>query len=192
VRYWRAVRGDVPPTLVPFDRARRQALTWPRWGALWACVGWFPGAVFFPLGLHLLAGPVSVSTALHFVASIALSGLVALTYSVVGLQFMALRIFYPLLWDRADRLRETAREELKSPRRWIRFSQILAGTIPLFGAILLVFFGPDVATGSHYQVYQVLVIALIVLGMAGFQLALSAGNYLLKTIEAMEGKAGER
>jgi serine/threonine protein kinase len=188
-RYWKALRGEIPQKLVPFDRARLQALSWPRWGALWACIGWFPGALFFPIGLHLLAGPVSMSTALHFVASIALSGLVAITYSVVGLQYMALRIYYPLLWERADKLRETARGELKSPRRWIRLSQVLAGTIPLFGAILLVFFGPDVAAGAHYQVYQVLVIALIVLGMAGFQLALSAGNYLLKTIEAMEGEA---
>lgn len=187
VRYRRVVQGGEPATAIDFDVARRQVLSWPRWGAGLAALGWFPGAVYFPLGLHMFAGPIEPRVAAHLIISIALSGLIAITYSVVGLQLVGLRVFYPALWDHAEQLRATAREELQPVGRWLRLSQVLAGLIPLVGAILLVAVGPTEMTGFQYRIYQFLVIALIGLGLGGFQLALTVADRLHKTIDAMTG-----
>ena len=189
IRYRRLVQTGELSKLIEFDDARRQALSWPRWGAGVACLGWFPGAIFFPLGLHLLAGPLARDAAVQLVLSITLSGLIAITYSVVGLQLVALRVYYPALWDHAEALRETARQELAPVGHWLRLSQVLAGMIPLLGAVLLVAVGPGDVGGTPYRIYQLLVIALIGLGMGGLQLALTVADRLHKTIAALTGSA---
>jgi hypothetical protein len=187
VRYRQVLRSPALEKTIPLDKAREQTLEWPKWGALFACLGWFPGAIFFPLGLQLFAGEVSALAAAHLVASIVLSGLIAITYSVVGLQLVAVRIFYPRLWGHAEHFRTTAQRELDPTRRWLRTLQVLAGVIPLVGAILLVLVGPHEMSGSSYRIYQFLVVALIALGMGGFQLALTINDILLKTITALAG-----
>jgi hypothetical protein len=187
VRYRRVLQSPALEKTIPLDAARQQALQWPRWGAFFACLGWFPGAIYFPLGLQLFAGDVSLLAAAHLVASIVLSGLIAIAYSVVGLQLVAVRVYYPLLWGHAEHFRATAERELEPTRRWLRTLQVLAGVIPLVGAILLVLVGPQETTGSPYRVYQFLVVALIALGMGGFQLALTINDILYKTITALAG-----
>jgi serine/threonine protein kinase len=186
-RYRRVLASPSLEKTIPLDRARVQTLQWPKWGAVFACLGWFPGAVFFPLGLQLFAGNVSIVAAAHLAASIVLGGLIAITYSVVGLQLVAIRVYYPWLWGHAEHFRATAHRELDPTRRWLRTLQYLAGVIPLVGAILLVLVGPHEMTGAPYRVYQVLVVALISLGGGGFQLALTINNILFKTIAAMTG-----
>ncbi len=187
VRYRRVLQSPGLEKTIPLDAARQQALQWPRWGALFACLGWFPGAIYFPLGLQLFAGNVSAVAAAHLVASIVLSGLIAITYSVVGLQLVAVRVYYPLLWGHAEHFRTTAQQELEPTRSWLRTLQKLSGMIPLVGAILLVLVGPHETNGSPYRVYQLLVVGLIALGAGGFQLALAINDILFKTIEALTG-----
>ena len=187
IRCRRVLQSPALEKTVPLDKAREQALQWPRWGAFFACLGWFPGAIFFPLGLQLFAGNVSAVAAAHLVASIVLSGLIAITYSVVGLQLVAVRVYYPLLWGHAEHFRATAQRELEPTRRWLQTLQKLAGVIPLVGATLLVLIGPHADSGSPYRIYQFLVVALIFLGMGGFQLALTINDILFKTIAALVG-----
>ena len=191
VRNWRALENPNAAKPLDYDHARAQALSWPRWAAILACIGWFPGAVFFPLGLQVFSPPVTIEQAAHFVMSIALSGLIALTYSVVGLQWVSLRAYYPRLWDQAENLHATARRELASSKSLIRWSQVLAGFIPLLGAGLLVIVGNEGMSGSEYRVYQALILGLIILGFGGFQLALTTGSSLVKTIDAMTGRADQ-
>jgi serine/threonine protein kinase len=187
LRYRRVLREPALEKTIPLDAAREQALQWPRWGALLACLGWFPGAIYFPLGLQIFAGNVSTAATMHLVASIVLSGMIAIAYSVVGLQLVAVRVYYPMLWGHAEHFRTTAQRELEPTRSWLRTLQVLAGVIPLVGAILLVLVGPHEMSGSPYHIYQFLVVALISLGLGGFQLALAINDILFKTIAAMTG-----
>jgi len=189
LRYRRVLQQRTDEPDIDFALARRRALRGPRWAALWASVGWFPGVVFFPLGLHLLSPPVMWEQAAHFFMSITLSGLIALTYSVVGLQLIAVRLYYPQLWDTAAELHATARRELRPARRLNWLSQILAGFIPLLGAALLVLVNKEEMTVNEYRIYQALTLWLIFLGFGGFQLALTVGGCLSKTIDALSGRS---
>ncbi len=167
-------------------RSRRRVLSWAPWAVALACVGWLPGGLIFPVGLHLRSGPVGAEVFGHFLVSFWTSGLIALTYSYFGVQFLALRVFYAELWTDPRGLRETARRELGRLPRAVRVFQLLAGTIPLLAAALLVGIGP---VESASRSFRLLTAALIVLGMAGFGLALAMGDYLSRTLAALAGPA---
>src|SRR5690606_33032877 len=62
VRVWKALRRGESITAAEVELARRRALKLPRDTAAAATVGWLPGAVLFPLALHVGAGPVPPET----------------------------------------------------------------------------------------------------------------------------------
>jgi hypothetical protein len=114
--------------------------------------------------------------------SLTVSGLIALTYSYFGVQFIVLRVLYPRLRPESRDRRPKGRDELAAvrPRLWL--FQLLAGVIPLTAAILLVDAGPEIA---GYQIFRLLVLALIALSMAGFVLAVTASNFLFQTLTVL-------
>jgi serine/threonine protein kinase len=195
LRTWRSLRRS---GIVADDRvvaARGRILGWPLWMMAMSCVGWFPGGLLFPLGIHLLAGPVPLAIFAHFLISFTVSGLIALTYSYFGVQFIVLRVLYPRFWTDARQLRQRMAAELRARPRLVQvlagIIPLLAGIIPLTGAILMVAGGPEVAASLTYRV---LVSALIVLGMAGFGLALLANKVLSETLTVLlrtEGRAAD-
>jgi len=69
----------------------------------------------------------------------------------------------------------------------LRLLQLLAGSIPLAAALLMISVGPDQFTVSSYQTFRFLVTALIALGMAGFGIALSASSLLTQTLTVLIG-----
>jgi hypothetical protein len=102
-RLWPELAG---PAIADRDRVtavRRRVLTWPMWVVTLSCLGWVPGGLIFPAAVSLVAGHVGLDVFGHFLISFTVSGLIALTYSFFGVQYAALRIFYPKLWtDAAD------------------------------------------------------------------------------------------
>jgi serine/threonine protein kinase len=84
-----------------FDHAelaslRRYTLRTPLWGIIFTCVGWLPGTFLVPALLDLLsAEPLSAWVYLHFAISFVVSGLMALPYSVLSMQFQVVRVLYP-------------------------------------------------------------------------------------------------
>jgi hypothetical protein len=150
--------------------------------------GWLPGGLLFPLVLHYTAGPCCGGVFGHFVLSFAVAGLIALTYSVYGVQFVVLRVFYPQLWGSGG-MRVRARSELHSQGRWLVCLQLLAGSIPLVGAVLMVAVGPEEfgPGGEGYAPFRLLVTGLIALGMAGFGAATAVGERLRYTLAALTG-----
>src|SRR5205823_3723977 len=87
--------ADLPAA--ELDRLRRRALSLGRWGVALALVGWLPGGVIFPLAIDAWAGGVGANVFGHFALSFALSGLIAITYSYLGIQFVTVRGIYPRL-----------------------------------------------------------------------------------------------
>jgi eukaryotic-like serine/threonine-protein kinase len=163
--------------------ARRRALALPVWSAGLSCLGWLPGALLFPLLIDLKAGPLPQKIFAHFVFSFTISGLIALTYSGLAVQWGVLRILYPRLWVDGSRFRETARREVASQNRRLRVWQFLAGLIPLAGAALLLSVGPEEFTVG----FRILAIALIALGMAGLGLGLLIGSRIQQILAALGG-----
>ena len=163
---------------------RRNVLHLPFVILLLAAAGWGGGAIFFPLSLHVLRGPLTAKAAGHFLISFALSSLVAATYSFLCLQFFCLRIVYPKLWSGETDIRKQAAKELTVVGQRARLFCYLAGLIPLFAASLLVFSAADNMEVTQYQIYRYFVALLIGLGMLGFGSALEATKVLSKTLLA--------
>ncbi len=165
--------------------ARRLVLQWPVWAAGIACVCWLPGGLFFPWMLNFLCGPVPSLVFWHFMISFALSGLISMTYSMAGIQYLALRVYYPQLWHNTDRFAEVTRSELHTIDARLRLIQTLSGLIPLVGAALVVMAQPEHQLFDKKNMFQILAVGLIAMGMAGFQLAVTACDAIRRTISAL-------
>ena len=156
------------------------------WNAGIACAGWLPGAVFFPLGLHLLAGPVPAGVFVHFGVIFAIVGLIALTYSYFASEFVMLRIDYAELLVEAPSPRDAARGELVDVPRRLRWFQILTGAVPLLTAALVVAASSE-AGPENLGASRLLLGALILLGVIGVALAAPAARAILGAHQALTG-----
>jgi hypothetical protein len=116
----------------------------------------------------------------HFLFSFTISGLIAITYSALGVEFVVVRALYPGLWLDARRRREVAGRELGGLDGRLSALQFGAVLIPLTGAVLMIFAGPE-----SYPTFRFLVTALLALGMAGLGLALLAGGELRQTVTVL-------
>lgn len=162
---------------------RRFALQFPSWCLALACLGWLPGGLLVPVIVQWLAPPVGSEVFLHCLLAYTISGLIAVTYTMFAHQILALRIQYPRLWVDGKHFGELARKELAGLDRRITWLQLLAVLLPLAGGAALLLGGPP----EQYQVFRLLVIALMALGMAGFALALVLGNRLRQILAALTG-----
>ncbi len=179
---------DCPVDGPTVDAARILTTRWPLGVVLLACIGWLPGSLFFPLGLHWRAGPVDSWVFYHFAISCTLSGLIAMTYSYFAIQYLAIRVFYPHLWHEVRKLRSTATVELRGFRPYAGTLQVLAGLVPLAGAVLVIALGPE--GEASYGEFQFLTTTLIVLGFCGFQLANRTSALNSETVNALTKKPG--
>jgi serine/threonine protein kinase len=170
------------------NEVRRRFLALPMRAVLVSCLGWLPGGLLYPLGIHFWAGPLNLAVYAHFILSLTVSGLIALTYSYFGVQFMVLRVFYPWLWTEAKDRRQTTRAELASVQPRLRRFQLLAGVIPLTAAFLMVDVGPDIA---GYHTFRLLILFLVALSLAGFVLAISTSNLLSQTLAVLTVSEGQ-
>jgi serine/threonine protein kinase len=164
--------------------ARREILSLPAWAVALSCLGWLPGGLVFPLGIDLMAGPIAPAVYGHFLISFTISGLIALTYTFFGVQLMVLRVVYPQLWVDAQDLRQTVLREVGARRHFLGLFQVLAGIIPLSGAVLMVGVGPEIFGD---RTFRLLLAGLIGAGMVGFGLANTVNNILSQTLGVLLG-----
>ncbi len=183
---WQQLQAAEPLDAETVVQTRRRLLSLPGWAMVLSAAGWLPGGLLFPLGIDLLAGGCDGAVFFHFVLSFTISGLIALTYSVFAVQYVVLRVLYPRWRLDAQGFRDRAREELQPLTGRLGLLQLLAGLIPLTGAVLMVGVGPDEFT-SGYQGFRLLVTLLIGLGMFGFGAALMLSSRLRETAAAMTG-----
>jgi eukaryotic-like serine/threonine-protein kinase len=165
---------------------RRRVASLARCGITIAGVAWLVGALVVLGGLEALGGEIDFAAAVHVGASFVLSGLIAMTYSYLGEEFIAVRVLYPRMWSAPRRPRELARRELRCVGPRLRLFQISAGAIPLAGAAMIVIGDPTTAPVGAREL-QLLAAALMVLGMTGFGAAIIVGNWISKTLQALTG-----
>jgi hypothetical protein len=177
---WRALEGSRPLDDAQILALRRTILTWPLAAVGLSCAGWLPGGILFPLALQGSGSKIYV----HFFVSFLLSWLITSTYTYFAVEYVVLRVLYPRLWTEAHGVRSRMREELDSRRFYFRSFQFLAGVIPLAGAALLIAWVEELQDWGS----RLLLIALIVLGMTGFGLALRVTGLLNQTLAALTGR----
>jgi serine/threonine protein kinase len=166
---------------------RKRVLNLPLWMVVVTTLGWVPGSLFFPLTIHLIRGPLQPAIFGHFFISFTLSWLIALAYSFLYIQFIAVRAIYPQLCMGNAGIRRNARQELCVLAPAMRLIHFTAGFVPLIGAALVVYVGPEKLDASHYNTYRLLVSILIASGMIGLLFAIRATNLLAQTLYAITG-----
>ncbi|MFM7150515.1 MAG: serine/threonine protein kinase [Gemmataceae bacterium] len=172
---------------VPIDEARRRALTLPGWVFVLACMGWFGGGFVFPWMMNADDHPQGRAIFGHFLFSFSISGLIAVTYSVIVVEFIVLRVIYPGLWLDARTMNETAAKELGRVEGRLLLLQFLAVLIPLIGAGMMIGVGPQSGAmqAADYPTFRLLVTSLMGFGMAGLGLMLLAGTEIRRTLNAL-------
>jgi hypothetical protein len=163
------------------QEARRQALRLPRRIALLNAFGWFPGGILFPLIISWTTTTLPLQTYIHFVVSFCLSGLVALSYSLCGVEFVVLRGLYPGLWQNANKFSEQARQELAPVYSQLNRIELFAVSIPLISALLFLLLTDDASNSA----FKNIVATLIVLGIMGFHFTSAVVNHLTRVLVAL-------
>jgi eukaryotic-like serine/threonine-protein kinase len=170
-RVWRRSQFSPGSDRDEVDSVRDRAVLLPTMSAVVGCVGWFPGAVIFPIGMAMLAGPLPFSVWGHFIISFVLAGLISVTYSFLATQLTILRVMYPRMWKDFRDFHREATDELRPIEQRVRAFQWLAGVIPLLGAILIVGVSPHWEHAADYDAFRMLIAFLILMGMVGVHLA---------------------
>jgi serine/threonine protein kinase len=185
-RAWKAGQGDSRLCQDP-SWTRRRVLSLPLWMVALACVGWLPGGVLFPALISYFDVPLEAGLFGRFFISFTLSGLIAITYSFFGLEFVALRVLYPSCWPNVRDVQQVIGQEIRPHDVRLKVFQLLAGVIPLAGAFLLVAVGTEASGGRSFRL---LLIGLIVLGMVGFGVAMWVNQVLSQTLAVLTRRHG--
>lgn len=183
-RTWKALSNAERLGEGEVQAARQRALGIPRFIAGLTAISWFPGGILFPFVIWKTTD-LDMTLALHFVASFVLSGMIALAYSLCGVEFVVLRGFYPGLWRDARHVAAVARDELAPVQLHLFLIQCLAYAIPLVAAIFVLLLG----SASNFT-FRLLVAALIVLGMLGFIVTGAITRHLSRVIVALTKPKG--
>ncbi len=181
-RVWQELSGTQPVDQHKLDWARGRSLKLPMWLLAVAAFGWLPGGVIFPAVIDHFAGPPPPGLYWHFFLSFTTSGLIAVAYSLCGVQYVVLRGLYPRLWPRAEEFRETAAEELP-PTRWRLWLMVfLAAIIPVFAAAALVW-----TSHGDDPFFKLVTIAVLLLSPAGFVVMWFVANRMARLMDNMTG-----
>ena len=173
----RAIRTDEQArlTAVQLQDRRRRCLQLGNVASMVGLTLWLIAAPVYPVLLHLIRGSVPASVYVHFVASLALCGLIAAAYPFFGVSLMALRCFYPALvqWD------TMSKDELPSLRqlgRHMWFHLILAASVPMLSVLILALSGLD---------RRFALVVLAAGGTLGFAIAVSAFRLVQQDLQVL-------
>ena len=182
VKVWRELKSKQPVAEERLAWGRGRALQMPLWLLAVAALGWLPGGLFFPWALDMWAGPLPRELYGHFFASFSISGLIAVAYSLGGVQYASIRGLYVQMWPRAQAFRETAGREL-GQTRWLSWLMIvLAGTIPSFALVGLLNAFPWRGDDVYFRL---LISMLSLLGTAGIFATLPIANRISRYIDSL-------
>jgi serine/threonine protein kinase len=151
------------------------------------CAGWFPGAVVFPLGIDLMAGPISWETYGHFAMSFILSGLIGVVFSFLGVVYLLFHSFLPNLGHPDTYQPGAIGAEIHPLVALLGPCLMLSCAVPLTGAALLVMLESEPQTLG----FRLLVTGLIGLGMGGVLLAARVASRLFRLAKVWGEGEGE-
>ena len=182
-RVLRKLKETRPLEQQEVDWARRRSLMLPMWLLLVAAGGWLPGGVIFPWLITRFADSAPAGLFHHFFSSFTISGLIAVAYSLCGVQYVSLRGLYARLWPRAELLRETSNRELP-PIRWrLGLMLVLAFVVPTIAAGMLLLTADD----ANDPWFKVLNLSLSIGGGAAFTAMLFVVFRLWRLMDYLTG-----
>ncbi len=173
----RATRVDVQARLSAEELAeqRRRCMELGNVASIVGLTLWLVAAPAYPILLHMMYGSVPAAIYGHFLASLALCGLIAAAYPFFAVSLMAVRCFYPALvrWE------SISVDELPALRNLARatwFHLILAASVPMLSIAILASSGLDRRDA---------LIELAAGGVLGFGLAVTAFRLIQQDLQLL-------
>ncbi len=127
---------------------RRECLRLAERCAMICLTLWTIAGITYPVYMWMNSLTVSPHDAMHWVSSLVLSGLIAVSYPFFGVTYFAVRSMYPaFLHHQAPD--ETDEEELSRVKNRLGVALVIAGSVPLLaiGGLTMVAAGPNDGTG---------------------------------------------
>jgi eukaryotic-like serine/threonine-protein kinase len=180
---WQRIRSGHLVSDEDVAQVRRRLSFLGTWSILGTCAGWLPGGVVFALAIHWAGGTLSLDSMAHLVLSFTFAGLTAVVYCYLGTQYVLLRVLLPGLYVTSPRPDPGLEQTLERLPGRLALFQILAGVIPLSGALLLLL-ARSTELSEDYA-FKLLIASLIILGMLGFVLSLKICQYLQRVVRAL-------
>ncbi len=121
---------------------RRRCLELGNVAAMVGLTLWLIAAPAYPIALHLIVGQVPIDLYIHFVASLAICGLIAAAFPFFGVTLVAVRCFYPTLveWNSMSNQDRGYLQRL-ARQTWMYLA--LAASVPMVAIAILVIDEPD-------------------------------------------------
>ena len=120
--------------------ARTRALAMGHIVAVVGIVEWIVAGILYPTLMHLAGEPLQAAHYMHFMASLALCGMIAATYPFFGVAFLSVEAFYPrLLPGEPPGEPDSAALVRLSRRTWGYL--ILVASMPMLAVVVLVLIG---------------------------------------------------
>ena len=130
-------------------------------------LGWLPGAVVFPLVIHLATGSLPWQVYSHFAVSFTLAGLIGVVFSYLGIQYVVFRAILPRLGNPDGHTPAKMWAEVRPLTATFDLLVVFACGVPLLGAVLLLTLDDRPMTFA----FRLMVVKLIGLGVLGVSLA---------------------
>lgn len=179
-------RDRLLPDPASMANLRQRALSSPKYLFAACSIGWLPGAIIFPMVIDFRAGPIMDEVYWHYAISFVTSWLVALTYSYFMLELILIVMLYPKFWTGCCNIAASSASELAQVRSRMKMFQMLAGAIPLFGALMIVGSSSASMDAERYRIFQIMIIALIAMAICGFVIAIKTSEKISAVISLYE------
>jgi eukaryotic-like serine/threonine-protein kinase len=121
---------------------RRRCLKLGHLAAVVGLVAWLLAGLAYPWSIASACASLPASACLHFMASLALCGLIAASYPFFAVTFLAVRALYPALVRAGTMDREDV-VALAGLNRLLGFYLLLAALVPLLAVLTLVLIGSE-------------------------------------------------
>lgn len=185
------LRRGVRPSPEKAAALRARALNLGRITAVVGIALWSVAGVVYPAAIRLGGADLVWHDFLHFIASLALGGLIAATYPFFAITWLATRAFYPALL-RVGEIHPNDPEGSAEAARLVELERltwrylVLAASLPMFGVTIMVTLGGG--TSDRY-----LLAILSVSSLAGFGLIYLLARAVQRDLAALaEIAAGPR
>ncbi|MEP3481010.1 MAG: serine/threonine-protein kinase [Fuerstiella sp.] len=171
-------QGDFCQNHSAFKAGRQDCLKLPQLVTAIGVSEWVVAGLVYPVGLHLVAGPLLLRWHIHFFSSLLICGLIAAAYPFYLSTSLCVRAFLPNLLKRTT-LQQSDLHLLTRLSDQSVISLYLAGGVPAAGMLFLL-----LTQDAQDQLSNTALKLLSVLGALGFAWLLSAARSLQADIDA--------
>lgn len=151
---------------------------------------WILAGLAYPIALFSSLGTGSIPVFIHFMASLAMCGLIAAAYPLFTSTFLALRAIYPILYRPGNTPDKEDAMNLRQVHRWLARYLIVAASVPLLALTVLSFIrdssgGTSASGSSGLSDIQILNGILGLGGLLGFVGMFALSGVIRADLEAL-------